>query len=409
MIRGILIFILAALFLFYEMALQVSPGVMTRFLMRDFKIDASVLGLMSSFYFYSYTLMQIPAGVLFDRFSPRVIIPLATLVCALGSLFFGGTSHVFWGAVGRLFMGVGSAFAFIGVLAVASRWFKPSLFPLFAGFAQFLAALGAMGGAYPLAKWVDATSWQHVMLSLAWFGFVLVILGVIIFKDKPHDEEIHGVFKSLKILFKKGQTWWIAMYAFTGWTPVAVFGALWGVPFLTARYPITNSLAASAIALLWLGIALAAPFLGYLSNLIGRRKPLIQLCALLGGFSSIAIIYLKLPFTITCVFCFLFGIASAGQILSFALVRDNHSKNIVATAIGFNNMALVAGGAIVQPFVGYLLSLTWDGRMLNALPIYTPGMYEIALAIVPVLFFIGFFISIFGIRETHCHLVNQGK
>ncbi|MCH9613780.1 MAG: hypothetical protein SP1CHLAM54_07890 [Chlamydiia bacterium] len=402
MTRGIFIYLLAALFLFYEMALQVSPGVMTIFLMRDFKIDAYVLGIMASFYFYSYTLMQIPAGVLFDRFSPKILIPAATLVCALGSLFFGGTSSVFWGAIGRLFMGVGSAFAFIGVLVVASRFFKPSLFALFAGLAQFLAGLGAMGGAYPLARWVDVSSWQHVMISLAWVGIALAIVGAFVIKDKPHDEEIHGVCKTLKTLFKRGQTWWIAAYAFTGWTPVAVFGALWGVPYFMSRYQVSNTKAASAIACLWLGIALAAPFVGYLSDWIGRRKTPIQVCALLGGFSSLAILYLHPPFTLACALCFIFGIGSAGQILSFALVRDINRKSNVATAIGFNNMALVAGGAIVQPLVGYFLSLTWDGKIEQGVPIYAPAMFEIALAVVPAIFFLGFLISTFAIRETYC-------
>lgn len=402
MLRGVLIYLLAALFLFYEMALQVSPSVMTHQLMKDFHIHASLLGLMASFYFYSYTLMQIPAGLLYDRVSPRLLIPGATLICALGAFAFGSTHDIWAAAFGRLLMGVGSAFAFIGVLVVASRWFQPTIFAFLVGVAQFLAALGAMGGELPLSEWVNATSWREVMIQLGLIGLVLAAISVFVIKDRPHSDEMVGIKRALKEVLKRGQTWWIALYAFMGWTPVAVFGALWGVPFFMAKYSMGHSKAAFAISILWLGIALAAPIIGKMSDRIGRRKILIQATSLIGLFASIVMLYFDIEFVWAVICCFLFGVASAGQILSFALVRDNQRPAVVGAAIGFNNMALVAGGAIVQPIVGLLLTLVWDGKMVGQVPIYSLAMYEKSLFLVPVIFFLGFLVITFGVKETFC-------
>ncbi len=112
---------LAAFFYLYEFILQVSPGVMTTALMRDFQVDAAVLGTTSAFYFYAYAPMQIPAGLLFDRYGPRLLITLALLICALGAFFFGMTTNLAFASAGRFFMGVGSAFSFIGILILISR------------------------------------------------------------------------------------------------------------------------------------------------------------------------------------------------------------------------------------------------------------------------------------------------
>src|SRR3989344_2192116 len=119
--KSYIVFTLVALFLFYEMGVQVSPSVMTHELMSALKIDAVGLGLMSGFYFYTYSAMQVPAGLLMDRFGVRQIVCTALLVCAAGAVLFGWSHTLFQASLARLLMGFGSAFAFISVLAVASR------------------------------------------------------------------------------------------------------------------------------------------------------------------------------------------------------------------------------------------------------------------------------------------------
>jgi len=407
-ILAVFIYVLAALFLLYEMALQVSPSVMTRDLMYDFKVGAASLGIMSSFYFYSYTLMQIPVGLLFDRFNARTLISSAVLICTIGTFFFAFTHDIVWASFGRFLMGIGSSFAFVGTLVVAARWFPARYFAFLVGTAQFLAAVGALSGELPLAAMLEYWRWQTVMIMLGSVGVFLTLLCFMIIRDNPfqarHIPKRHHLIQELKEIMKSAQTWWIALYSFCGWGPIAVFAALWGVPYLRVRFQIPTTYAALAMALLWIGMGLASPILGWLSDKIGRRRVLLRFCSFIGLLSSLILFYVPgVTFEISFILLFGIGVAASGQILSFALVKDNNRSTTTGTAIGLNNMAVVAGGAIFQPFVGILLHRFWDGAKDSwGVPVYSIGNYHISLIIVPLCFLLGLVCSAFFIKETYC-------
>ena len=407
--RALSIYIVAVLFLFYEMGIQVSPSVMAYELMDSFKLDAASLGIIAGVYFYSYSLMQLPVGLLFDRFGARLLIPLAILGCALGAYFFGNTYTPFWAALGRFLMGLGSAFAFTGVLVVAARWFRPHRFALLVGLAQLFAALGAMGGAYPIALLLELTNWRVIIITLSFIGFVLAVLAWLIIRDHPREKIASDVFhnprikESLAQVFSNPQSWWIGLYAFAAWGPIVLFAALWGAPFLKVRFSVSNQLAASSLSVVWLGLALTSPFIGWLSDRIENRTMIMLICSIVGILSSLIVIYVPdLPFWTSYIWMFLMGAASAGQILSFALVKDINPPTGIATAIGFNNMAVVLGGAIFQPLVGYILKWNWDGTLIGNAPFYDNYDYSIALAIIPLCYLACAAVSVLSIRETHC-------
>ncbi|QVL57027.1 MAG: MFS transporter [Simkaniaceae bacterium] len=407
-ILGIFIYTLAALFLLYEMGLQVSPSIMTRNLMYEFKVGAASLGVMASFYFYSYTLMQIPVGLLFDRFNARGLITGAVLLCSIGTFFFAFTHSIAWASFGRFLMGIGSAFAFVGVLVMAARWFSAKYFAFLVGTAQFLAALGALGGELPLSAMLEHWRWRVVMIFLGSIGIFLTLFCFMIIRDNPYQDrhipKKHDLFRELKEIVKSAQTWWVALYAFCGWGPVAVFAALWGVPYLRVRFQVPTTYAALAMALLWIGIGLTSPFIGWLSNKIGKRRPLIIICAVIGLICSLILFYLPgITFGLSFIFLFGMGVAAGGQILSFALVKDNNRPSIVGTAFGLNNMAVVAGGALFQPFVGFLLQVLWDGSKDGwGVPVYSIVNYHLGLIVVPACFLLGVISSVFFIKETYC-------
>lgn len=404
---AIFIYLLATIFLIYEMALQVSPSIMTKQLMIAFGIDAKRLGIMASFYFYSYTLMQIPVGILYDYYGPRLLISLSLLICASGALFFGMTNSLYLAALGRFCMGIGSAFAFIGVLVVAIHWFPSHYFAFLVGVAQLLAAFGALGGELPLAALVNQFGWRTIMTLSGIIGILIALLCAFIIRDHPTSRTIkkpkHHIWKDLKKILHSSQTLWIALYAFSSWGPITVFAALWGVPYLMLKYQISNIYAAFACGMIWVGLGLMSPLFGWLSDRLGRRCILLTISSCLGLIGSIFAIYVPgIPFWLVSIFLFMMGLASAGQILTFALVKDTNKRSVIATAIGFNNMAVVIGGALFQPLVGYILDLLWTGQSKGGIPIYSIQNYQIGLIIVPFCFLIAMVISLFFIRETYC-------
>lgn len=405
----------ACLFFMYEFILQVSPNVMTQDLMRDLKVDAAGIGFISGAYYIAYTAMQIPAGLLYDRFGPRALLSIAALLCAGGAFAFGLTDSVFAASAGRFSMGGGSSFAFIGCLVLVSRWFPAKYFAFLAGLVQLMSSAGALVGEAPLAAAVEAYGWREVMTILAFVGTGVALLIWLIVRDAPRKVKVahsqhrtRGELKRLGLVCKKSQTWFVALYAFTSWAPILVFAALWGVPFIQTTYNVSATNAATAVSMVWISIGFGSPLLGWFSDRIGLRVLPLIVCSTIGLISVSAVLYIPhLPYSFVFPLLLLFGFSASAQSLSFALVKDNNCSSMVGTAIGFNNTMVVVGGILFQPLVGLLLRYGWNGEMQNNIPIYQVSDYKIALSILPICFFIGIIMSVFFIKESHCRPTHK--
>jgi len=409
---AIIICTLAAIFYLYEFSLQVSLGVMTHELMLDMQLNAASIGVVSAFYYYAYTPMQIPAGWLHDKFGPRLILTFAAAACAFGTLFFALSQGIIGASIGRFLMGIGSAFSFSGALILIARWFPPTYFAILSGVVQLMSSIGAIGGELPLAISIQKWGWRHSMLGLAAIGLLLALIIWLVIRDfpkKPNKYQTQNTSaytrhkpRSLKQIMQASETWWIASYSFLIWAPVTAFAGLWGVPFLVRSNHLTTESASLACAAIWIGIGIGSPLSGWISERLQKRSSILFLCATLGFISSIMVIYVALPMPALYGFLFTLGLACGGQSLAFCVVHDiSHPSNIGAS-IGINNMATVASGAILQPIIGWLLYVNWDGAILMNTPIYSLLDYRIGLSMIPVCYVLAAIISARCIKETNC-------
>ncbi|MBA2654003.1 MAG: MFS transporter [Gammaproteobacteria bacterium] len=400
-----------AFFYVYEFFLRVMPSAMTDELMRSFQIDAGGLGVLSAFFYYGYTPMQIPAGLLLDRYGPRILLSLSMMVCAVGALAFGLTNSAIVASMARLFIGLVSAFAFVGALVLATRWFAARYFALIVGLIQLMGCIGAIVGEAPVAIMVQHIGWRSTMFWSAGVGAIFAILFWVIIRDRPegdrdstaHTEHQPNELQRLSQVVKNPQTWTVGLYAFACWAPIAIFADLWGIPYLKLFYNTSVATAATAIAVVWIGIAVAGPVVGWWSNKIANRRTPLLLCSILGLISSLFILYVPgLPWPFMYLALFVFGAAASSQAVSFGLVQDNNHISVAGTAVGFNNMAVILGGLLFQPLVGFILNNLWDGTIINGLHFYSLENYRSALILLPICSVIGIFASIFLVKETHC-------
>ncbi|MCP4475199.1 MAG: MFS transporter [Gammaproteobacteria bacterium] len=410
---AIFMFLLAAIFYFYEFLLQVSPSIMSHNLMHDLHINATSLGLLSGAYFISYTAMQLPVGLLYDRFGPRRVLTIATLFCALGAVLFALSPNGYVAAFARFVMGIGSACSFVGMLYVSFRWLPIRYFPLFVGLGQTLGSIGALSGQTMLAALVNQFGWRHTILVFALAVLILSALIGLFLRNHPSraqrnftKEPAPGIAETFKQIFRSAQTWVIALYALCVWTPVAIFASLWGVPFLMTRYDISNVAAGKISAMVWVGTAVGSPLGSWISVCMGRRCPPLIGAAAIGLLCSAAVLYFNnLSMQLVAVLLFFMGYAACGQSLSFGVVQDNNYSSVCGTAIGFNNMAVVIGGAFFQPLIGGLLDLQWQGTTLNDVRSYSVSAYHTALIILPLCFLIALIAAQFFIKETYCRKI----
>lgn len=403
------IFFLAASFYLYEFILQVAPSVMAESMMKSFGVTGAGFGFISAFYFYAYAPTQLPAGVLFDRYGPRKLMTFAIILCALGSAFFASTNSVFTACIGRFLIGIGSAFSFIGVLVLVSRWFPPHYFAILAGVAQLMSSVGAICGEMPLAYLVEAVGWRNASFILSLIGFVLAAFFWRHIRDFPHQRNqtipehyLRDEWKRLVAVCKHSYTWIIGGYAFAIWTPIAVFAALWGIPYLQEKFQISVVAASGLCSFIWIGIGVGSPLLGWFSDRIESRRIALIISSVLGLFATLIILYWPyLSISWAPLLLFVFGLGAGGQTVSFAVVKENNPPELVGTASGFNNLSVLIGGALFQPLVGYILHHTDSWRLVNGVHVYSTESYELSLIIVPLCFLMSLVIASLFLKESH--------
>ena len=395
--------------------MQVAPGAMQQDLMRDFAIDATKLGLLSGCFYLSYTPLQLIAGLLLDRYSTRVILTCICATFALGVLLFAHASSIYMAAIARFIMGGAASCTFISVLHLTARWAPPIHFALFVGIAEMMGAIGGYGGIEHVAMLLKYFDWRTTITGFAYAGFILAILIALIVRNQPIGHKNiqtqtnnHSVWFDLKTILSNRETWTIGIYSFLIWAPILGFSALWGVEFIRISHNFDKTTAAHTAAFAWLGVAFASPAIGWLSDFIGRRCILMTICALAGATAiTVAIFITNIPTAILCFLMFLIGFASAGQTLSFALVKDNNSPYTNGAANGFNNMVVVAGALLFQPLIGKILDMCWQGITQNGVHIYSLYSYQIAFSMLAACYFLAVLVSIFLIKETHCIAIWQ--
>ncbi len=398
--------IVAPLFYVYDFTTRVTISVVTKQLSSAFDITAAHLGLLSAMFFIGYVLLQIPAGILVDRYGSKNILSFSCLICALATLGLSYTDNFHLACLFRLLTGLSSAFAFIGALRIGANLLETRYFAVYAAYVQIFGCLGAIFGCTPFAKLVQVYSWRPAMaiIGLVGIGIALIIALAIPkpAKELSTEEKDAISLSKIKQVLTQSQLIAIALFGLCIWTPVTLFASLWGTPFLASMYHLDSVKASSLVILMWAGIAIGGPIIGHISNVLKKRTSPMTILTTLGFIISLFIIYHKFNSLYTIgALLFLLGTICSAQALTYGLVSDIESNRLVATASSLVNTAMVIGGAILQPLTGRIISRYSHGLS------YTPHIghlhgYQVALIIIPICFFIACATSLFLIKETHC-------
>ena len=404
----------AALYLiaFYQ---RVAPAVITNELASEFALTAAALGNLSAFYFYSYVAVQIPTGLLADRFGPRRVLAAGGVLTALGTLVFALASDVALANAGRLAIGAAAGVAFVSMLKLASHWMPPRQFAFASGFALFVGTLGATLAGAPLRAGVDAFGWRPVMMASAAVTAVVALAIWIVVRDDPsahgyasyfpeeererdlasvaaHLREVLGYRNALVSLAVPGATTGI----------VLTFAGLWGVPYLVSRHAFTPREAAMTTSAMLIAWAVGGLAFGELSHRMGlRRAPMLAgLAATLALWSVIVFVQ---GIEGAALVALLLALAFIGGtvVLIFAFAKESVPTHLGGTVSGIANMGMMLGGMVMQPAVGFMLDRHWAGAMAGGARLYDDTAYRWGFSMSFAWGVIALVVLAFA-RETHC-------
>lgn len=375
--------LVGSLFFFYAWILRVSPSVMVEDLMRDFAVGGAILGNLSALYFYGYAGMQIPVGLLLDRFGPRRLMTGAACLVAVACLVFASSSGLVAASITRFLIGAGCAFSLVGAMAVAGHWFPRERFALLAGLAMMFGMVGGIFGQAPLRMAVDATNWRTTMAFVGAMGFGLMLAAWLLVRDRRRGSGgVGAVLEGLRRVAANRETWLNAVAGLGSTGPLLGFAALWGVPYLQVSHAIDHVTAGTVTSWTFIGWGVGAPLIGWFSDQVrNRRAPLIAGLTV-SALSLAAILYIPgIPLWGVGASCFAVGFGGSAQIVCFALVREHNPPQFSGTAIGMVNALVTGAGALFQPMVGWLLDRGWDGTLVDGARVYSVENYHLALSV----------------------------
>lgn len=403
---GALLYLIA----FYQ---RVAPAVIGDRLMAEFAISGAALGNLSAFYFYSYVLMQIPTGVIADRWGPRKLLTAGAGVATIGTLLFAAAPTLAWANFGRLLIGGSVAVAFVSMLKLASHWFPPQRFAFVSGAALFVGIVGGVFGGVPLRTVVDVFGWRPVMVASAAVTAVLCVALWWLVRDDPAERgyasyrpPVHGhahgsIVKGIVEVLSYSNVWCLVIAPIGVAGAILTFGGLWGVPYLRQIHGLDAKTAAAITSAVLIAWAIGGPVLGALSERMGRRKPLYiaGTAVSLACWALIALVPLSLAALVPALLVAAF---SAGvMIIGFAFTKESVPARLMGTASGVCNMGPLMGGMFLQPAVGWILDRHWQGAAENGVRIYSAEAYQAGFLLFLACLVVSLVLAFFT-RETNC-------
>lgn len=413
-LRAWIIWFLGANAFFYAFFERAAPSVMVDQLMGAFAAGAGVVGNLAALYLYIYALLQLPVGLLLDRWGPQKLLASGMAIAGIGVATFALADNIWVAYAGRLAIGAGSAVSFISALTLAAHWQPPHRFGLFSGMTMGYAMIGGFLAQGPLGAVIESYGWRDPLLVTAVWGVVLAALIWLVVRDRPDGRPVQrtgdqSLWRSLAQAMSLGQNWVLALYGLVLSGPFLAYGLLWGVPHMMLVYGIERDTAGFSASLMTIGFAIGGPLGGFLSDFFRRRKLPLMFASLFSLVLWAVMLYAPtLPLPVYQVLLFFVGLFGGSMILVIALGRELSPPSIGGAVTGFINGAFVGGGALLQPVIGIVLDWVWDGTVSadGGVPVYTPANYDSALVIIPFASAIGFLLSLL-MRESHCKPVGE--
>lgn len=390
---------------------RTAPGLITNNLMEDFSLTTSEIGLLISIQFFVYTCLQIPMGILADRFGPNFFLIMGATLTGIGTIIYSLGTHELILFFARILTGVGDATIWVNMMLILATWFQKKEFVRLVGFAGMTGSLGFLLATVPYSTWISLYGWRATFFSV---GLLLCFCGVLLYfilikKTKDRFEEAPIIEKEIvqrdktlvivRNVFSNRQSWALFFCHFGVVGGYVGFISSWAVPYMTDLYEITSSEASQLIMLGLIGALIGAPLISWLSSWLETiRKPYIVVhsTVLLSWYTFLlfnghpSLVLLSILF-------FIIGFGYGASALSFAAVRQSFSVKENGIVSGFVNTGGFLSAVLLPVFFGYILDY-FHGTTGTITDGYYYGF------ITPVIFSMIGIIGIICYKENHIKL-----
>jgi MFS family permease len=382
--------LLVAVYYFYQYALRSAPSVMMPQLTDAFAVDALGVSAIVGMFYYGYSPFSLVAGAAIDRYGARLTIPIGAALVGIGALMF-STGNVPAANVGRFIQGAGGAFALIGAVYLISKNFPVSMAASFIGATQMFGMAGGSAGQFFVGPMIKrGLSWSQFWIYAGILGLVIGV-GLFLFlpKEEKSSESKGGwgsVFVALGKVFANPQSIICGLISGLLFIPTTILAMTWGVRFLQEGRGREYDAAVMLAATVPLGWMIGCPLLGFISDRLGRRKPVI-----FGGALGLMGMLAWALFGDAAVFRgpmvgILMGIASGAAMLPYTVIKEANPPELGGSATGVINFINFTFSALLGPVFGARLVQAPSEAHASDLSHYQAGFWPllagVALAVI---------------------------
>ncbi len=378
---------------------RLSTAVLSERLTVDFGITAAQLGTLHASFFVIYAIVQIPTGVLADRYGPRYVGTAGAFVLSIGAIGFTASNSYLTAFLSRTLIGLGSGVIFISILRFCANWYQAEEFATMTGLTASIAGLGAIFATTPLAIAVEWFGWRESVFGLALFGFVAGGAVFVLARRSPEEaglEPIENVpeqpsvtltetWQHLKTLMSDPDQWLLSLVFFSAMGTILTIIGLWGVPYLVVVYDVSVTTASTYTLLGSIGILVGGPAVGWISDRLGRRiGPLI---AGIGAFTLILAVipvFGKPPLAVIALVYFLIGFSLGFVMLPLSIVKEKYPPGASGVATATVNGWGFFGATVLPTMMGVALDQYRTGDVVAGTVAYTEFGYRVAFSITTV-------------------------
>ncbi|MBG0560314.1 MFS transporter [Actinoplanes aureus] len=332
-----------------------------------FDVGASALASFAVLQLIVYAGLQIPVGLLLDRFGSLRLVLSGALVMAAGQTVMAFADDMGGAIVARVLVGAGDAMTFISVLRLVPHWFPVKRVPVVTQLTGIVGQIGQVLSAVPLAALLAGPGWTTAFLSAAGAGVFVALVAFAALHDTPGRRISSGRAVSWRQLgVDLGGAWRHPGTRLGLWTHFTtqftgtVFALMWGIPFLIAGEGLSRG-AASALLILFVLTGMASgPVLGMLTQRYPLRRSLLVLGIISANMAAWALVIAwpgHAPMPLLVVLVVALGLGGPGSMIGFDYARTFNPPSRLGTATGVVNV----GG-----FVASLLTIELIGLILDA-------------------------------------------
>lgn len=364
---GIAAWLLCALFYFYQYSLRSAPGVMIPDLTQAFGLTTLGISTLLGLYYYTYSPASLLAGAVLDRYGAKYSIPAGIVLVAIGCVLFGSGDPA-CAAAGRLLQGAGSAFGFVGAVFVATRNLPARNLALAVGATQMFGMAGGSAGQAPVNNLVNVQGlpWQSFWIVAGLVGIILATVLIMLLPEETEDRQqaipargsFLAMFATYKTVFSNPQSYLCGICAGLLFMPTTIGDMIWGASYLTKGLNVDTLTAGRIVALVPLGWVIGCPLLGYLSDRIGRRKPVLIGGAIAMVLAMSMALHIENPHVskyAAVPVALLLGIASGAAMIPYSTIKEVNPDHVKASTAGAMNFIVFMMTAQLSPVIGLLL------------------------------------------------------